>query len=746
MTMPAIFSALRDAIAARLGSARAGADRARRAVTVNVQQADISESGVACLAMVLAYHGRYVPLDELRQTCGAQRNGSRPSNLIRGAQRYGVIGKGFKADLAKLKTMPMPLVAFVNFNHFVVLEGIDTAQDKVYLNDPADSPRTLSVAAFAEQFTGIVLAFQPGPNFVRRAPPTNAIASLLRRARTSTAGLVYILLSSLLLLVPSLAVPAFSRAFVDELLVEGQSDWLWWLVGAMVAVSFMVAGLSYFQQSAIIRLRMKLATSWAAQMMWQLLRMPMSFFANYNAGDIGNRINSIERASQIVASDLTTVAINLSASAVFATVMIQYDWLLTLIGIGFASINIIVFLFSSRYLQQAHKRNAKDLAEADGTLVQGIQMIEALRASGTETVFSTRWCGHFAKAIDAEQRIGRLQAVINGLPAFVALLAGVCILVVGGLRVMDGAITVGMLIAFQGLLNNFSAPIGNAVEVGSDLQEAESVVKRMEQIIAADPDEEFSLPALADVPPAMLSIGGTLKLDAVSFGFSPLDPPMIEGLSLDVPAGAVIALVGVSGSGKSTIARMLVGLNRPWSGSILVDGHPLGALPREILRSKLACVESEPALFEGSVSDNITLWDKTIGEQSVVRAAKDACIHEAIAARPGGYGCTVREEGRNFSIGEAQRLELARALARSPSVLILDEALSMVDAATEQEILERIRRRGCTTIVVSQRLTSIRECDEIVVIDKAAIVQRGRHEDLVAENELYRSLVVGSAA
>lgn len=724
----------------------ARADRSRRAETAHVQQADVSESGVACLAMVLNFHGRYVPLDELRQTCGAQRNGSRPSNLIRGAQRYGAIGKGFKADIAKLQTMPMPLVAFVNFNHFVVLEGIDSAQDKVYLNDPADGPRRVSLAAFTEQFTGIVLAFQPGPGFVRREPPTNAIASLLRRARSSSLGIVYILLSSLMLLVPSLAVPAFSRAFVDELLVEGQHDWLWWLVGTMVMVSFMVAGLSYFQQTAIIRLRMKLATSWAAQMMWQLLRMPMSFFANYNAGDIGNRINSIERASQIVASDLTTVAINLSASLVFATVMIQYDLLLTLIGVGFASINIIVFLFSSRYLQQAHKRNAKDLAEADGTLVQGIQMIEALRASGTETVFSTRWCGHFAKAIDAEQRIGRLQAVINGLPAFVALLAGVCILVVGGLRVMDGAITVGMLIAFQGLLNNFSSPIGKAVEVGSDLQEAESVVKRMEQIIAADPDPEFSLPALSEVSPDLLRVGGAITLDKVAFGFNPLDPPMIEGLSMEIPAGAVVALVGVSGSGKSTIARMLVGLNRPWSGSILIDGRPLGAFPREILRSKLACVDSEPALFEGSVTDNVTLWDRTIGEQSVVRAAKDACIHETIAARPGGYGSLVREEGRNFSAGEAQRLELARALARSPAVLILDEALSMVDAATEQTVIERMRRRGCTTIIVSQRLASIRDCDEIVVLDKAAIVQRGRHEDLMAQEGPYRRLVLGDAA
>ena len=745
MSMMAASSALRNAIG-WFAPSRAGADRARRAATVNVQQADVSESGVACLAMVLSYHGRYVPLDELRQTCGAQRNGSRPSNLIRGAQRYGVIGKGFKADLAKLKTMPMPLVAFVNFNHFVVLEGIDSAQGKVYLNDPADGPRTVSQAAFAEQFTGIVLAFQPGPSFTRRAPPTNAIASLLRRARTSSAGLVYILLSSLMLLVPSLAVPAFSRAFVDELLVEGQHDWLWWLVGAMVLVSFMVAGLSYFQQTAIVRLRMKLATSWAAQMMWQLLRMPMSFFGNYNAGDIGNRINSIERASQIVASDLTTVAINLSASAVFATVMIQYDVLLTVIGVGFASINIIVFLFSSRYLEHAHKRNAKDLAEADGTLVQGIQMIEALRASGSETVFSTRWCGHFAKAIDAEQRIGRLQAVINGLPAFVALLAGVCILVVGGLRVMDGAITVGMLIAFQGLLNNFSSPIGKAVEVASDLAEAESVVKRMEQIIAADPDEEFSLPALSDVPRELLRIGGAIRLDQVTFGFSPLDPPMIEGLSLDIPAGAVIALVGASGSGKSTIARMLVGLNRPWTGAILIDGRPMGVYPREILRSRLACIDSEPALFEGSVIDNITLWDKTIAEQSVVQAAKDACIHEAIAARPGGYASTVREEGRNFSVGEAQRLELARALARSPSVLILDEALSMVDAATEQTVIEKIRRRGCTTVIVSQRLASIRECDEIVVLDKAAIVQRGRHEELVAQEGPYRHLMLGGAA
>jgi NHLM bacteriocin system ABC transporter peptidase/ATP-binding protein len=720
---------------------RRGVAAARRALTATVLQSDTSESGIASLAMVIEYFGRHVTLDELRDACGVQRNGNKASNLIRGSQHYGMIGKGFKADLAKLKTMPLPLIAFVNFTHFLVVEGIDEAYDRIYLNDPAVGHRILSFDSFAEQFSGIVLAFQPGPNFVAKKPPANAIGSLLKRAQASSSALLYIVISSLLLLVPSLAVPAFSRAFVDELLVERQLNWLWWLVGAMAAVALLVGLLSYVQQTAIVSLRMKLATSWSAQMIWQMLRMPLSFFANHTAGDIGGRINSIERASQIVASDLTTVVMNLAASAVFAAVMLQYDWLLTLIGVGFASINIVVFFFSSHYLQQANKRNAKDLAEADGALVQGIQMIDALRASGTEGLFSMRWCGHFAKAIDAQQRIGRLQAIINAMPTFVALLAAICILVVGGLRVMDGAITVGMLIAFQGLLNNFTAPIGSAVKLGASLQETESVVKRMEQIIAAEPDAEFSAQPLALADTDALTMAGAIRMEEVSFGFSQLDPPLLEKFSLEIAAGRMVALVGPSGSGKSTIIRLLCGAARPWSGEILVDGRPLDQLPREVLRNRLAAVDCEARLFEGDVTENITFWDDTISEQRVVQAAKEACIHDVIAARPGSYGCAVREDGRNFSAGEAQRIDLARGLVRSPSILILDEALATVDVATEQRIIENLRRRGCTTILVSHRLSSIRDCDEIIVIDKAAIVQRGTHEALMTEGGLYRTLV-----
>lgn len=726
--------------AAAASQSTTGIPARRRVRTPTVLQMEAVECGAAALAMVLAHHGRWVPLEELRVACGVSRDGSKASNLIRAAGTYGLVGRGFSKEVRELGALPLPCVLFWNFNHFVVLEGF--GKKGFHLNDPAYGPRVVPPAEFDQAFTGVVLTFQPGPDFRRAGEKPGLVGSLRRRLVGSETGLAFVTLAGLALVVPGLVVPTFSRVFVDEVLVAGRRDWVQPLLAGMALTALLRAGLVWLRQTYLMRLHAKLAVSMSGQFFWHVLRLPVVFFTQRYGGEIGGRVQINDHLASLLSGQLAGNAIDLLLVFAYAGLMLRYDVPLTVVGLATAALNVVALRHFSRRRIDGSRRLRQEEGNLAGTSMSGLQMMETLKATGTESDFFARWSGYQTKAVNIRQQLALYDQFLNTIPPLLSALNTAAILVLGGLYVMEGRLTVGMLVAFQSLMASFTGPFHSLVSLGGMLQDVHGSLARLDDVLRHRPDPQVPAtpPGPGEGPPPE-RLAGRLELRGLTFGYSRLDPPLIEELSLTVEPGQRVALVGGSGSGKSTVSRLICGLYQPWSGEILLDGRPRAEHARATLTGSLALVDQDIFLFDGTVMENLTLWDTTVSETDVVQAAKDGCIHEDIAARPRGYDSRVAEAGANFSGGQRQRLEIARALAGNPSVLVLDEATSALDPVTEKIIDNNLRRRGCTCVIVAHRLSTIRDCDEIIVLQRGRVVQRGRHEELMAVEGPYADLI-----
>lgn len=720
----------------------------KRVKTPTMLQMEAVECGAAALGIILAHYGRWEPLSRLREDCGVSRDGSKASNILKAAMGYGLEGSGYKMEPDDLHTLSLPIIIFWNFNHFVVLEGIKGG--KAYINDPASGPRTVNLEEFDKSFTGVVLSLEPGENFTPGGSKPGFFRSLKSRLKVGKNGLVFAIVAGLALVVPGLLIPVFSKIFVDNILVEGSRDWLKPLLLGMFITAVLRGILTWLQKQALLRQQTKLAIISSASFLRHILRLPMDFFTQRHGGEIFNRLSLNDTVAELLTGRLATTCISAFTAVFFASIMFFYDPTLTLIGILFAMSNIVILNFINRRRSDLKEVVLQENGKLSGTVMGGLQLIETIKASSSEAEFYSRWSGQVARFRNALQDMRRMATLVTPIPALVSGLSNAAILGLGALKVMDGEMTVGMLVAFQSLMSSFLTPFNTIIQQGTELQTLQADLNRLDDVfnhredpvftdIAPHPDKDRDGQDSAATP--LFRLSGSIEIRDLNFGYSSLGPPLIEDFNLKLEPGNRVALVGSSGSGKSTVAKIICGLLQPWSGNLLFDKTESKRIPREVFTNSVSFVDQEIVLFQGTIRDNITMWNQTADESRIVQAAKDACIHDIINTRPGGYSGKLSENGANLSGGQRQRLEIARALASDPAILILDEATSALDADTEKTIDNNLRRRGCTCLIIAHRLSTIRDCDEIVVMDRGKIVQRGRHEELIEQDGLYKSLI-----
>ncbi|MGM0499887.1 MAG: NHLP family bacteriocin export ABC transporter peptidase/permease/ATPase subunit [Bacillota bacterium] len=703
-----------------------------------VLQMEGVECGAASLAMILAYHGRYVPLEKLRIECGVSRDGSKASNILKAARNYNLNAYGKRVLAEKLKNRKEPAIIFWNYNHFLVFEAYHNG--KFYLNDPAVGPRQVNSEEFNKSFTGIALFFEKSKEFEKGGNKKNTVKSLLKRLEASKLALFNIFFISLMLVIPGLLIPIFSRIFIDEILIKNNIDWRSALLFGMIVTAVFRGLLTWFQQHYLLKLESKVSISSSAKYLWHILRLPIEFFSQRSAGDISSRVSSNNKIAVLLSRELATTFFSLITIVFYFFLMIIYDPLLTLIGVTAAAINFILLYYFSKKREVTNTRLLIDRGKMMGVSMSGLEIIETLKATASESDFFAQWSGYHVRAVNSEQELEQTNRYLASAPEFLKLLTIVLILIIGSYRVLNGYLSIGMLVAFQSLMIAFMVPVGNIVNLGSTVQEIKGDLKRLDDVMdyPVDPNTEKE-ENYSSFPEKLLS--GKISIKNLSFGYNPLEEPLIKDFNLELKPGFRVALVGGSGSGKSTIAKLITGLYKPWGGKILFDGKEQTEIPELIFTDSLSFVDQEISVFSGTIAENLSLWDSTISESDLTRAAKDARIHSVITARENGYDSELVEGGKNFSGGEKQRLEIARSLVNNPNILVMDEATSALDPKTELEVDENIKRRSCTSIIVAHRLSTIRDCDEIIVLKNGEIVQRGTHEELIAEAGEYAELV-----
>ena len=714
----------------------------RRVTTPILLQMHASECGAACLGIILAYFGRWVPLTELREKCEVSRDGSSAASILRASRHYGLECSGLSVRAEQLKKLELPLILFWQFSHFVVLEGFDGRN--FYLNDPSTGRRRLSAEEFNKGYSGIALRIKSGAEFRPGGEPPGLFKQLSILLAGSWSVLTGVIACGLMLTLLALLVPASLSVFVDDVL-ENHGPW-GGLVAALLGGGVLVYILSLLKHRFLKRIAVRISVIGYSRGLSRLLRLPVEFFEHRLVGDLTDRVSSIDRITKNLTDQFLVLIIDMAMSAVLLIAMFVYDIQLTLIVLLLALLHGML----AHFLNALRAVRSQAMRREQGLLIGlGMQMLshaENLRMTGSDDWFFSRWSGQQARELHARQLYSELGSVNTALPGLVDTLRSAAIIGIGGSLVMAGEMTLGTLVGFYVLAEMFLAPVGRFLEFTDKRQTLETDLQRLEDISKTAEDPVFSRrsPESESIPTfkGRLQLAGQLELRNVTFGFNKSRPPLIKDFSLEIKPGQRVAVVGPSGSGKSTLARLVSGVYRPWSGEILFDGHLRDEIPEEVIRQSISMVDQEVVLFSASLRDNITLWNSATPDEVIFAATRDAQIHNEILLRSHGYLTHVEEGGANFSGGQRQRLEIARALVGNPTVLILDEATSALDAATEEYVDNALRRRGVTCLIVAHRLSTVRDCDEIIVLDKGVTVQRGTHDELIADRDgTYYKLV-----
>ena len=701
-----------------------------------IMQLEELECGAACLCMVLGYYHKWIPIEEVRNTCGVSRDGVSAGNILRAARFYGLNASGYRCPVSTLmKNVTFPCIAFVHGCHFIVVCGVKNGM--IYVNDPAKGNDKYTEKEFDEIFNNILIQFSPSESFQPSGKPKSMLSYVKKRLKGTTVAIVFACLTGIIASMIGVISPAFSRVFLDYLLPGENPQWVWPFLILLAIFDFVQIIMTGLQSVYSLRINGKMAVIGNSTFMWKIFKMPIQFFSQRRAGDIQQRQASNATIASTLIETFAPLFLNLLMMLFYLGVMLKYSWILTMIGLFSMSVNILLSQYIAKKRINITRVSMKESANLASTTIIGIDMIESLKSTGAENGFFTKWAGIQANANAQQVQYAKTDVYLSMIPQFITTVTNYLILLSGAWLIMSGEFTIGKLMAFQGFLGSFMSPAITLVDTGRTLQEMRTNMERIDDVMEYPDENIFSEKTDSIYQP----LSGKIEMKDVVFGYNILSKPLIENFHLSIEPGQSIAIVGDSGCGKSTISKLLSGIYEPWSGKILFDGKPLKEIYKGVFRSSVAVVDQDITLFEGTIADNIRMWDLNVDDMAIIQASKDAQFHDDVMKRPHGYKGKLQEDGRDLSGGQRQKLEIARALASNPSILIMDEATSALDAKNEYEVLQAVKKRNITCIMIAHRLSTIRSCDKICVMESGKIQGIGTHEELMENNALYQNLV-----
>lgn len=707
-----------------------------RKKTPTILQMEATECGAASLAMILAYFGRYEPLEVMREACGISRDGSKATLILKAARQFGLEAKGYRVLVESLDSLPTPMILFWNFEHFVVYEGHSKNGKYFYLNDPASGPVTVDRELFEKSYTGVAMTFAPGEHFEKTKKPEGVLRSMLPMLTGMKSYGISIVWAGLLMVLPGILVPSIMQFFADQIL-PGKQEWLIPLVLFLIATVVFQNLLAWLEALALRRGQLQLSVNNTLKTLNHMFSLSARFFMQRTNGDLQTRVNLNTVVAEKAFGTIADNIVKFFTAIFYLGMMVCFSPLLTLLIVVFLLLDVAFSIYFYKKRQILNQSLQMMEVKMLNNIVSGLSMIENLRSSGRENAVFTQWTGQMAETNKKEMNFQLSAVYANMLPSVLNSISNVIILCCGATLVMNGQLTLGGLLAFETLTASFSAPFLALLMSASELQVMKAEVDRINDVFHYQPDNMFK----PDEENVRQFDFESLELKNVTFGYNPQLPPLLTDFSMKISAGQRIAFVGSSGSGKSTLAKLINGTLSPWQGEILLNGKPYSEYTRSEFYNTVGTVDQNIILFSGSVGQNLTLFAPQYDVEALHDALKDACIRNELIARGPVLEQKIAEEGRNFSGGQRQRLEISRVLTYKTPLLILDEATSALDPLTEIEIDKAVRRRGCACIVVAHRLSTVRECDEIIMLDKGQVVERGTHDELMALNGKYAQLM-----